>query len=156
MITNDRQYQQTRKKLAGLEDLIDSTKAGDAGEDGFRDLQIAGLETQATDLRDELAEYESLRDGTTTVIEATSLAGLADALVKARIIRGWTQSQLAERLGVAEQQVQRYESTSYRTASLARLCDIAEALDVTITQRAMLGTDAMSPEPRVAAPEPVT
>ncbi len=142
MITNERQRQHTSKKLADLEALIEATQRGDAGDDGFRDLQIAGLESQATDLREELAEYEQLRDGSTTVIEATSLAGLADALIKARIARGWTQRQLADRLGVAEQQVQRYESTSYRTASLARLCDIAEALDVTITQRALLGTDA--------------
>lgn len=138
MITNERQYQQTRKKLTDLEAMIASTKAGDAGDDGFRDLQIAGLESQATDLRDELAEYEKLRDGTTTVIEATSLAGLADALIKVRIARGWTQRQLADRLGVAEQQVQRYESTSYRTASLARLCDIADALGVSFTERAEL------------------
>jgi len=45
---------------------------------------------------------------------------------------------LAEALGVAEQQIQRYESTAYRTASLARLCDIAEALGVTVTERAEL------------------
>ena len=142
MITNERQYQHTGKKLADLESLIAATERGEAGDDGFRDLQIAGLKSQATDLREELAEYDMLRDGSTTVIEATSLAGLADALVKVRIARGWTQRQLADRLGVAEQQVQRYESTSYRTASLARLCDIAEALDVTITQRALLRIDA--------------
>lgn len=142
MITNERPRQHTSKKLADLEALIEATHRGDAGNDGFRDLQIAGLESQAADLRDELAEYEKLRDGSTTVIEATSLAGLADALIKARIARGWTQRELADRLGVAEQQVQRYESTSYRTASLARLCDIAETLDVAITQRALLGTGA--------------
>ncbi|MGI8433199.1 MAG: helix-turn-helix transcriptional regulator [Nocardioidaceae bacterium] len=139
MITNDRQYQQTRKKLRDLETLIAATEAGDAGDDGFRDLQIAGLQSQTTDLGDEITEYETLRDGGTTVIEASSLAGLADALIKARVARGWTQGQLADRLGVAEQQVQRYESSSYRTASLARLCDIAGALGVTITQRAQLG-----------------
>lgn len=71
-------------------------------------------------------------------LEATSLAGLADALIKARVARNWTQRQLAARLGAAEQQVQRYESTSYRTASLARLCDIADALGVTFTERAEL------------------
>ena len=142
MITNERQYLHTIKKLADLESLTAATRRGDAGDDGFRDLQIAGLESQIADLRDELAEYEKLRDGSTTVIEATSLAGLADTLIKTRIARGWTQRHLADRLGVAEQQVQRYESTSYRTASLARLCDIADALNVTITQRALLGTDA--------------
>ena len=63
---------------------------------------------------------------------------LADTLIKARIARGWTQRNLADALGVAEQQIQRYESTAYRSASLARLCDIAEALEVTITERTEL------------------
>jgi HTH-type transcriptional regulator/antitoxin HigA len=42
-------------------------------------------------------------------------------------------------LGVAEQQVQRYESTGYRSASLARICDVASALNVIVTERAVLG-----------------
>lgn len=57
--------------------------------------------------------------------------------------RGWTQRQLADQLGIAEQQVQRYEAAGYRSASLARICDVAAALDVTITERVSLrGTDA--------------
>jgi len=54
------------------------------------------------------------------------------------VARGWTQRRLAEALGVAEQQIQRYESSAYRSASLARLCDIADALGVTVTERAEL------------------
>lgn len=141
MIVNERQCKHTQKKLTELVALVAATERNEAGDEGFRDIQIAGLQSQILDLSAELKEYEALRDGTTTVIEAHSLAGLADALIKARIARGWTQRQLAERLGVAEQQVQRYESSSYRTASLARLCDIADALGVTITQRAELGMD---------------
>ena len=45
-----------------------------------------------------------------------------------RIAKGRTQRRLAEELGVAEQQVQRYESTGYASASLARLGDVAAAL----------------------------
>jgi HTH-type transcriptional regulator / antitoxin HigA len=138
MITNERQYEQTRKQLSTLESLLASTQSGTAGDDGFRDIQAAGLASQIQDLREEVAEYEQLRDGGTTVFEAASLAGLADTLIKARIARGWTQRKLADALGVAEQQIQRYESTAYRSASLARLCDIAEALGVTITERAEL------------------
>lgn len=46
--------------------------------------------------------------------------------------------QLADQLGVAEQQVQRYESSAYRSASLARLCYIADVLGVTFTGRGEL------------------
>lgn len=72
------------------------------------------------------------------MIEASSLAGLGDALIKARVARGWTQRQLADRLGVAEQQIQRSEATAYRSASLARLSDIADALGVSFSERAEL------------------
>ena len=65
-----------------------------------------------------------------SIFEASSLAELPTLLVKARIARGWTQRDLADALGVAEQQMQRYEATGYRAASLARLCDVAEALNV--------------------------
>ena len=68
--------------------------------------------------------------------EDPSLTGLATLLVKARIARGWTQRRLAEALGVAEQQIQRYESTDYRSASLARICDVADALGVAVTEKA--------------------
>jgi HTH-type transcriptional regulator/antitoxin HigA len=72
------------------------------------------------------------------VIEANSLAGLADALIKSRIARGWTQRRLAETLGVAEQQVQRYESSAYRSASLARLCGHRRRPQDPFTERAEL------------------
>ena len=134
MIANDRQYQQTRKKYGELQELLDSVEAGTAGEDGFRSLQAAALTSQMSDLREEVTEYELLRNGKPTTIESSSLAGLADALIKARIARGLTQANLSEALGVAEQQIQRYESSRYATASLARLCDVAEALNVTVSE----------------------
>jgi len=132
MIANERQYQQTRKKLTELEALLAATRNGTAGDDGFRDLQVEGLTSQIADLTEEVAEYDTLRAGDTTTIESVSLAGLADALIKARIARGWTQADLADALCVAEQQIQRYEASRYSGASLARLCDIADALDVTV------------------------
>jgi ribosome-binding protein aMBF1 (putative translation factor) len=140
MIANERQYQVTRKKLAELRQLTESVARGKAGDPDFRDLQRDTLESQMADLRDEIVEYERLREGKTTTIEATSLAGLADALNKARIARGWTQADLARKLGVAGQQVQRDEATRYSGAALSRLCDVAEALQIdvreTITLRA--------------------
>jgi HTH-type transcriptional regulator / antitoxin HigA len=138
MIANDRQYQQTRKKASELEQLLKSLHAGTAGDDGFRDLQIAGVESQLSDLVEELDEYDKLSGGTTTMIESSTLAGLADALIKARIARRWTQADLAAALGVAEQQIQRYESSRYSSASLARLCDVADALDVTVRETVTL------------------
>lgn len=138
MIANERQYQVTRKKLAELASLRDSARNDTEDPDGFRDLQVAAIESKMDDLREEIAEYERLRSGGTTTIEATSLAGLSEALIKARIARGWTQADLAQRLGVAEQQVQRDEASRYAGASLSRLCDLAEALGVDVSETVTL------------------
>ncbi len=51
---------------------------------------------------------------------------------------GWSQPQLAEALGMAEQQIQRDEANDYRSTSLARLCDIADALGVQVEPRGEL------------------
>lgn len=138
MIANDRQYQQTSKKATELERLLASIHDGTAGDDGFRDLQADALQSQLDDLRVELAEYDELRSGAMTTFESPTLLGLADALIKARIARGWTQANLADALGVAEQQVQRYEASRYAGASLARLGDVATALNVTVTETVVL------------------
>jgi HTH-type transcriptional regulator/antitoxin HigA len=101
-------------------------------------LQIDAVRSQAADLQAELDEYDHLRSGTVDTLEANSLEELATLLIKARIARGWSQRRLAEQLGIAEQQIQRYESTGYRSASLARICDITAALGVTVTERLSL------------------
>ena len=101
-------------------------------------VELDAVRAQAEDLRKEVDEYEQLRSGTVSTFEASTLAELATLLVKGRIARGWTQRRLADALGIAEQQVQRYESTAFRSASLARICDVADALDIKISETAEL------------------
>jgi HTH-type transcriptional regulator/antitoxin HigA len=101
-------------------------------------LEIDAVSAQADDLRAEIREYEGLLSGHVSTFEAKSLGGLATLLIKARIARGWTQRRLADELGVAEQQIQRYEVTKCRSASLARLCDVAAALEVDVAETAQL------------------
>jgi transcriptional regulator with XRE-family HTH domain len=60
-----------------------------------------------------------------------SLDGLAYALIQARIAAGLTQ-ELAQKLGLKKQQVQRYEATKYATANLERLQAVTMALEVQV------------------------
>lgn len=52
------------------------------------------------------------------------------ALIKARIVRNMTQKELAERLALAEQQVQCYEATQYCGVAAERLQQAADALSL--------------------------
>jgi HTH-type transcriptional regulator / antitoxin HigA len=145
VITNEVQRRSTEAHLRQFEEALANLEAKHPGKKRSKltQLEIDAVRSQAADLRAELDEYDQLRSGEVSTLEAGSLEELATLLIKARIARGWTQRQLADELGVAEQQVQRYEATGYRSASLARMCDVADALQVTITERASLrGPDA--------------
>ncbi len=139
MITNEVQYRATKAHLQQFEEALANLEAA-AGTKPTKlaRLEIDAVASQAEDLRSELDEYDRLRSGQVSTFEASTLADLATLLVKARIARGWTQRRLGEALGVAEQQVQRYEATGYRGASLARICDVAAALGVRVTETASL------------------
>ena len=63
---------------------------------------------------------------------------LPKALVQARIARGWTQKDLADRLGLNEQKIQDYEATDYQRASLARLREVVRALEIEIREEVKL------------------
>jgi transcriptional regulator with XRE-family HTH domain len=78
----------------------------------------------------QLRDHEMLRAGQVAVVRVGSLAELPDALVRARIGGRLTQRELAERLGLKEQQVQRYEAEGYASASLSRLQEVMRALGV--------------------------
>jgi len=60
------------------------------------------------------------------------LAGAAT--IQARIASRVTQKTLAGRLGVAEQQVQRWEATDYSGVSVSRVQEVVDALDVRVTE----------------------
>ena len=144
MITNDVQYRVTKGHLRQFEEALANLDAAPGTKPAkLRKLEIDAVQAKIDDFHAEIAEYERLLSGEVSTFTASTLAGLATLLIQARIARGWTQKQLADELGVAEQQVQRYESTEYRSASLARICDVAAALGVDIAETARLrSTDA--------------
>ena len=54
--------------------------------------------------------------------------------MKARIIRKLTHKGLAERMNLAEQQIQRYEATRYAGVSIERLQAVADALNLRVNE----------------------
>ena len=143
MITNEVQYRATKAHASRFEEALRNLEADKTAGNKRRELEIGAVRAQLEDLQGELTEYEQLRSGSIRSFEVASLPELAVALVKARIAKGWSQRRLAEELGVAEQQIQRYESSGYTSASLARLCDVVAALGVDVREVVTLpSTDA--------------
>lgn len=102
-------------------------------------LRDAGSRRQAAALASSIAGYETLRTAGGMSLELSSLQDLGRALIKARIARGWTQERLAKALGMPKQQIQRYEATEYGSASLRRLLEVSEALDISVTATVQSG-----------------
>ncbi len=133
MIKNERQYRITRSRADEFRRSIAELTNADLPQGldpGMRQLQLEALQSVLADLEAELTDYDALHD--TTQFEATGLNQLPVTLIRARIARGLTQRQLAERIGLPEQTVQRYEAADYAGVSFARLVEIADALEVTI------------------------
>jgi DNA-binding XRE family transcriptional regulator len=133
VIKNERQYRITRSRAdevrAAIAELLHAPLP-DGLQPEMRDLQLDALRSTLADLDAELADYDALHDA--TLIEATGIEQLPTALIRARIATGLTQRQLAERTGLAEQAIQRYEANNYAGVSFARLVEIADALNLTI------------------------
>ncbi len=138
MIQNERQYRITQTKLREFERDLASL---DPPDPSLHPRQVVGWTNSYNltirQLKQELAEYEQLKSGNIVTFVLGSLNDLPTTLIKARIATGMTQKELADKIGVREQQIQRYEASHYQAASFDRLRSIAVALNIEITQAVM-------------------
>jgi HTH-type transcriptional regulator / antitoxin HipB len=138
MIQNERQYRITQTKLREFEQELAALNPQDPN---IHPRQIIGwtnsLNIIIGELKQEVAEYEQLKSGNVLTFALGSIEDLPTTLIKARIAAGLTQKDLAEKIGIQEQQIQRYEANHYGSASFDRLRTIASALKVEITQAVM-------------------
>lgn len=151
MITNEKQYGSTKR---AIENLKTALSALNHSKDDFPleliHAQKSALKNQIDELADDVRFYEELRAGKVSEFNTDSLHDLPDILIQARIARNMSQKDLGDFLGIKEQQIQRYEADRYRAASLDRLIEIADALNVQISERGQL---VGSPRLESLAPE---
>jgi transcriptional regulator with XRE-family HTH domain len=148
MIKNDRQYRLTKAQVRQFTDALAGLKQSRPLQNvdpQLVEVQRRAMESQLEEMAGDLKEYEDLKTGNVSVFEAQSLADLPCLLVKARIARGTTQKELAERLDLKEQQIQRWEANDYHGASLESLKSIAEALGVVLRQQLVVPDSELTP-----------
>ena len=138
MITNERQYRIAKAEAQKFEQAIAAARDGKPSpgvHPRVHDAMIESLESEHAILRERLDHYEALKAGKVKNRKVHSLRELPILLIEGRIAAGLTQRQLADRLGLPEQQVQRYESTMYSGVGLDRLQAVADALGLEIEER---------------------
>jgi DNA-binding transcriptional regulator YiaG len=137
VITNERQYRITNAELKRFEEGLAAQAAAGPGPDVHPRIHQAMLDAMASErdeLRAQLARYDDLRSGRVAQRTSHSWRELPIALIEARIAARLTQRELAERLGVPEQQVQRWEANSYAGVAIERLQEIADALQLQVLE----------------------
>ncbi|MBW3663380.1 MAG: helix-turn-helix domain-containing protein [Actinobacteria bacterium] len=139
MIKNDRQFGIVRSRSERLERLQDDLleRLGRSPADASKlELELRATRAEIRRMRGELGDYQLLKEGKAPIGSARTLEDVSRLLVRARIAAGLTQADLAERLDLKEQQIQRYEATDYESASLSRLIEVGEALDLQLCAEA--------------------
>jgi DNA-binding Xre family transcriptional regulator len=132
MIQNEHQYKITQgeiKKLQlVLEKLLEQSEILSA-------QQLAAMQnsfqTQVDRMQAEIREYDDLKMGKVEITMG-SIEDLPKVLIQKRIGLGMTQKELAVKLGIKEQMVQRYEASGYESIGFQRLIEVWNALSASI------------------------
>jgi transcriptional regulator with XRE-family HTH domain/Zn-dependent peptidase ImmA (M78 family) len=134
MIKNGRQYKITKNEIKKFQASLDNFVADKDTHPLLIQAQKSAIEYQLETLEEEVLEYERLKAGFYEVLEVNSFDDLPIAIIRSRIAQNLTQKNLADRLGMKEQLIQKYENTMYSSASFSRLQEIINALDLKIKE----------------------
>ena len=146
MIKNERQYRITKAWIEKFRQML--TQGDTPSEESaalhplLKKAERDGVVSQIETLQQEVQEYEALANGQTPLFLRDSFAELPRTLIKARIAAGLSQKELAGRLGLKEQQIQRYEATEYASASLERVGAVIQALGLTVREEKVVAEQA--------------
>lgn len=135
LLLNDREVSAAKERLAAVDRALLPENAFSLTSSGISAALIERhadmLRRRKRDLETAIGAYGALRNRDDRLLhEWRHEPGVT--LVLTRINRGMSQRQLADRLGMREQQIQRYESDRYRAISLSNLKRVCAALEVSL------------------------
>lgn len=131
MIKNELQYKRTRALALEFKHALDNLATNEEYKklpEPARRAHVGSVNRQLRQLKQELKEYEQLKQGQFDFSRLPDIEKIPSWLIQARIARGLAQEDLARILKLKKQQIQHYEATDYASASLSRILQIAEAL----------------------------
>jgi ribosome-binding protein aMBF1 (putative translation factor) len=132
MLKNEKQYKSSRaalQKWVSNREVLKQRAASGEHPAWLLEEESFAIEQTITQLQTDIEEYEETVTGkkqlTLVVVYAEQLP---DLLIRWRLHRHWTQRQLAERVGMHENLIQKYESENYGCVSLQTIRKIAMVL----------------------------
>lgn len=134
IISTDRQARDLELEIEQLSHALSSEQTLKSVIDGLPDLAIEGirrsLTTEKRELLKKLEAYRRAQDGDAELLKEQAGDDLGDLLIAARLAQNWKQKDLARKLGLQEQAIQRWESERYRSINLANYMKVARALSL--------------------------
>ncbi len=128
MIKSDAQRERTVVQIEGFRKALAQAEKQTSGK---RAAAVrASYECMIRQLEDEIREYDQLKAGEFKLPRVDRLDQIAPSIVKLRIAKGVSQTELARRLGVSKQVISRYEESDYQTVAITRLQEILDAIGV--------------------------
>ncbi|GJL97180.1 MAG: hypothetical protein DHS20C06_09970 [Hyphobacterium sp.] len=131
-ILNEKEAQKAKAELSELSHALSTHSTFDSLVAGLPVTAIDGvrkaLVSEKVELDSMLIAYEEAKSGNYADLKKRAGNDPGLALIVARIARGFTQKHLARKLGLKEQQIQRYEADRYRTISIANFRRVASVL----------------------------
>ncbi len=135
MIKNEIQLRLTKSRIDQFKEYlirIEDLKSSQMDE-RLISAEIIAINGQIEELEKEVKNYSELWNSKIPIPELNSLEQIPDALIKSRISLGLSQESFANLVRLKEQQIQRYESEEYQSASLATLRGLADILKIRFT-----------------------
>jgi ribosome-binding protein aMBF1 (putative translation factor) len=126
MIENQRQYNHTKTQLKRFKITLQNILSLEP-KTLETQIQHDAVQSEIEVLEAQIQAYEQLQSGQ-VIIELGSLENIAEKLIQARVASGFTQAELAAKMKMKPQQIQRYEASKYASASLARVLEVARVL----------------------------
>jgi DNA-binding Xre family transcriptional regulator len=131
MIKTDAQRARTIAQIEGFKRALTQATDDNGRAASKRIAAIRGsYESMIRQLEEEIEEYDRLTAGSVTIPPLERLDQIAPFIVRLRIAKGVSQTELANRLGVSKQVVSRSEEDDYQGVGLERLQNILDVLGV--------------------------
>ncbi len=138
MITNEHQYELTKMHAKNFERALEKFNESCTERKDLDPLHRKAVRDslcgQIESLRHELEEYENLTNVASPIAEIAHIDELRVGLIRARIIAQVSQQELAEKLGMDTMRLVKHEVDAYSEIEFYRLLEIAEALNVKVSQ----------------------
>lgn len=137
LVLTDRQAREVEAEIGDLDAALSSEQTLRSLVSGLPREVIGGVRRSLTTERRELSEaldaYEKAKQGDAALLKKRVGNDPGALLIAARIIKRLSQKELARKLGLKEQQIQRYEAEKYRKITLSNYQKVAGVLGVRLS-----------------------